>query len=294
MSGSEPGLPRPRRILLATDLEGGSDRALDRAAQLACQWQATLHVVHAMRPINADAWWPSTEQEDYLPEAEVERVERQIRNDLWQQPDDLVIHVAAGEPAAVIGKVAEREACDLLVTGMRTPSFASVPINTTTAQLLRRAPQSLLVVKARGYQPYRKVLVGTDYTREARLGLETAAAWFADADFALMHALDIPYRSLLMEAGRELQFTRMEHQAMTSFLDSAALAPGLRERIHTHVEFGHPETMLRDHGLANEVDLVVVGALTRGLAFHMVVGGNAVRIMQNMSGDVLMVRAPRS
>src|SRR5688572_30512216 len=39
---------RPSRILLATDLTSRCDRALDRAVQLAREWDAQLHVLHAI------------------------------------------------------------------------------------------------------------------------------------------------------------------------------------------------------------------------------------------------------
>ncbi len=293
MRESDSGVQTPRKILLATDLDSRSDRALDRALQLAVQWQAVLHVVHAIRPDHADAWWPAAGYAESVEKADAELVERQIRCDLRASPDDLVVHVAAGEPAAVIEQTATREGCDLIITGSRGAAHVG-PINTTTAQLLRRAPQSLLVVKARPHGAYRKVLVGTDFTRESRLGLEAAATWFGGADLALMHALDIPYQSLLMADGREHGLARMEREAMASLLAEADISPALREQIHTHVEFGHPELMLRNHGLANDVDLVVIGALSRGLAFHMLVGGNAGRIMHSAAGDVLMVRAARA
>src|SRR5690606_38677907 len=40
----------PRAILLATDLDGRCDRALDRAVALARQWQAKLVVVTVVEP----------------------------------------------------------------------------------------------------------------------------------------------------------------------------------------------------------------------------------------------------
>src|SRR5699024_10481074 len=48
----------PRRLLLATDLSSDCDRALDRSAQLAIQWDVPLHVVHALAPEpRSGAWW---------------------------------------------------------------------------------------------------------------------------------------------------------------------------------------------------------------------------------------------
>ncbi|HET7301558.1 MAG TPA: universal stress protein [Oleiagrimonas sp.] len=282
----------PRRILLATDLSSHCDRALDRAVQLAGRWKATLHVVHALRPeTGTGAWWAPGGGEPQAGEAQIALIERQIRRDMPVELNDLEIHVDVGEPVDVILRTAEREGCDLIVTGANGPTFASIIIHTTTEHLLRRAPQSLLIVKARPHGVYRQVLVGTDFTAESRHGLETAATWFAEADFTLMHALDIPYRSMFLEAGREDAFARLEHETMESFVASARLPEAVRGRVATRIAYGYPEAMLSEHGLAHDVDLTVIGALARGLVFHMLMGGNAARIVQTVPGDVLMVRS---
>lgn len=292
MSQDETRSGPPRRILLATDLSSHSDRALDRAVQLADRWRATLHVVHALRPeTRTGAWWSPGGGEPQVEEAQVVLVERQIKRDMPVKPDDLKIHVDVGEPVDIILQTAEREDCDLIITGASGPTFASTIIQTTTEHLLRRAARSLLIVKTRPHGIYRQLLVGTDFTIESRHGLETAATWFAGADLTLMHALDIPYRSMFLEEGRESEFARLEHATMEEFVASAQLPESVRSRISTRIVYGYPEAMLSEHGLAHDADLTVIGALAKGLVFHMLMGGNAARIVQAVPGDVLMVRS---
>jgi len=48
MADALPTFTPPKKVLLATDLSARSDRALDRATQLARQWDAGLVVVHAL------------------------------------------------------------------------------------------------------------------------------------------------------------------------------------------------------------------------------------------------------
>lgn len=301
MSDAERIMRPPQNIVLATDLDSHTDRAMDRATQLARQWHATLHVVHVRQPDVVDAFWPAaegafwpaTDGASSADAAKADMIKRQIRCDLREVPDDLVIHVVEGEPAQRILDIAARVQCELLVVGSRGPSFAGVALHSTTAPLLRRSPHPLLIVKSRPRGAYDHVLVGTDFTTESRHGLETAAAWFAPAHFTLVHALDIPYRSMLLEAGREQEFSRMERDTMRSFVAAARLPDEVREHMQTLVEHGPAEIMLRKHGVDNDVDLTVVGTLKRGLAFRMLVGGNAVRIAQTVPGDILMVRASR-
>lgn len=286
-------LPQPpHAILVATDLSSHCDRALDRATQLAQQWAADLHVVHALRAESGPgSWWPVVGDKPATATEGAEQAERQIRHDLPGDPERLTVHVEEGDPASVILDVAARESCELVIVGTSDPGWGDIVSHTTTEQLLRRLPQSLLVVRARPREPYRRLLIGTDFTPESRVGLETAAVWFGDAELDLLHALDIPYGSMFLAAGREDEFSRLEHDAMASFLAEARLPEGARERIDARIAYGYPEALLSRHGRAHDVDLTVVGALTRGLMFHLLVGGNTARIVHSVPGDILMVRS---
>src|SRR5690606_30715182 len=183
----------PARILLATDLGARSDRALDRAIQLAGQWQVPLHVVHAA-PRDAAGAWSAADT--------LASIRQRIRRDLDHAGVEAGIHVEEGEPAAVILEVARRERCDLVVVGDADDVPGRRLLGNTVDTVVRSAPASVLVVKQRPRDAYRRVLVGTDLTPESRHGLETAAALFPDARFTLLHALDIPYESLWLDPSR--------------------------------------------------------------------------------------------
>jgi nucleotide-binding universal stress UspA family protein len=290
---SSPLAPPPRCILLATDLRSHGDRAFDRAVQLAQAWRVPLHVVHVL-PRGSDDSWPATADQPSWRHgaAAAARVERQIRRDLRGEVADLGIHVAEGEPDQVIPEVATREGCDLIVLGASENAGAG-SLGPVTEQLLRKSPASLLVVRDRPRGDYTHVLVGTDFTAESRHGLTTAAAWFPGARLVLMHVLDIPYRSLWLDAGHGDELARLELATMRAFLDDTPLAPDVRERVLPRVEHGHPEIVLRDYAIGQEVDLVVISAFRRGLAFHLLVGGTSRRIVPAMPCDVLLVRAAR-
>lgn len=84
----------------------------------------------------------------------------------------------------------------------------------------------------------------------------------------------------------------MELATIEAFIAGAALPDAVRQRIQPLVEHGHPEIMLRNYVLEKEADLTVIGALKRNLAFHVLIGGTARRIVQSVPGDILVVRAP--
>jgi nucleotide-binding universal stress UspA family protein len=273
-TGPSPVPRRFERILVASDLGARSDRAVDRARQLADAWQVPLLVVHVM---------PRTPGS---PEPVRQRVERELRRAV----PAAAIHVLEGEPADAILELAAREGCDLIVLGDGGGSPAQPVAGSTTQALARKAPCSLLVVKRRPQGPYQRVLVGTDLTEESRHGLETAAALFPLARLTLLHALDIPYASLWLAPDRRGELLRMEHATIEAFADEAKLDPAMRARLELVVEHGHPEIMLGDRALEQEDDLVVIGAYRRGIAFHVLLGGTTRRIVQVAPSDVLVVR----
>jgi nucleotide-binding universal stress UspA family protein len=101
-SSRSPSLPR--RILLATDLSGRCDRALDRAAQLAAQWRAKLVVVHALEwdyqaPAETVREVPSWRR-DRNSRAAV--AERQIHEDLLDHNVPFEVVIEEGEPSALV------------------------------------------------------------------------------------------------------------------------------------------------------------------------------------------------
>jgi nucleotide-binding universal stress UspA family protein len=293
MNAATTRVTPPKRILLGTDLSARCDRALDRAAQLACQWQVPLLVVHAAPRTTVESWpaaddvpsWRQTPDQTAV-------IERQIRRDLGERIGELTILIAEGDPAQVILEAAAREGGDLIVLGAASGSLGGGLLGNTAEQLVRKSPASVLVVKNRPHGDYRRILVGTDFTAESLHGLNAAATLFPEAQLVLMHALDIPYQSLWLDPAHRQDFARMEMATIEAFIASASLPDDVRQRIQPLVEHGHPEIMLRNYVLENDADLTVIGALSRNLAFHVLIGGTARRIVQAVPGDILVVRAP--
>ena len=286
-------LTPPRILLLATDLRARSDRATDRARQLARQWHARLHVVHVLRPA-PESWLEppaGLESEPPLPSTDATRATHQLRREFADDSDDVELHVVEGTPADAILELAAAIGCELIVLG--TDDEPPVErLGRVLETLLRRSPISLLAVRARPRGAYARVLVGTDFTTESRHGLEAAATWLPAARLTLMHVLDVAYQSLWLDASHVAPLLAMEHDTMQAFLAATPLPAGAMARLQTRLEHGHAERVLREVAIADDVDLVVISASRRGLAFHILVGGTVRRIVPAAACDVLLVRAP--
>lgn len=279
----------PSAILLATDLSARCDRALDRAALLAARWHATLHVVHAA-PLDDASPWPDPDAAPTSLDDLTEAVRERIVGDLRSAVPELVIHVQSGTPTEVILEVAEREACDLIVLGDARDTLRHQLLGNTVETVVRKSPVSVLIVKRRPRNAYKNLLVGTDFTAESRRGLQVAGDLFPQAQFNVLHVLDIPYRSLWLDAAHRDDFGRMELATMDAFIAAAELGGEPLRDLQRSVDHGHAEVVLRQYALAHAIDLCVIGALRRGLPFHLLVGGSAHRIVQFVPVDIFVVR----
>ena len=125
------------RILCAIDLEKASERAFDRALNLAIISEARLHLLHAT-PTNVRFSWRATERRQYLTglreRAEAEGVKVRIEE---QQ----------GDPARLIVLHADARKVDLVVLGSnRRRGWRRLREGSVSERVLRRAAWPVLIV----------------------------------------------------------------------------------------------------------------------------------------------------
>lgn len=274
---------RPHDILLATDLGPRSDRALDRALLLAQAWQARLLALTVLEPGG---------QGDL--QAARQRAERRLRADLDATDLPLTARVAQGPVVATVLEVAEAEDSGLIVTGVaRHEALSRMVLGSCVDELTRRAPRPLLVVRERARKPYQRVLVSTDFSSVSHHALETAAAWFPDAQFTLFHAFGNPYPTLggmgLAQA-RNAGHAQAEREA-EGFLKTAQLPDAVRVSLRLQFVHGDAGLLLHAHGLEHPSDLVVLGTARRSGVPRLLLGSVAQRILEQAENDVLVVPA---
>jgi nucleotide-binding universal stress UspA family protein len=85
----------------------------------------------------------------------------------------------------------------------------------------------------------------------------------------------------------------MEQEEMRSFVNATEMPQSMRARVLTLIEHGRPEVMVHNYVVERNADLTVIGTLGRGALFHLLIGGNAPKIVDATPSDVLVVRSPR-
>ena len=125
------------RILCAIDLEKASERAFDRALNLAIISDAKLHLLHAT-PVNVPFSWRATERLQYL---------TGLRERAEAAGVKVRVEEQHGDPARVIVLHANARKVDLVVLGSnRRRGWRRLKEGSISERILRRAAWPVLIV----------------------------------------------------------------------------------------------------------------------------------------------------
>jgi nucleotide-binding universal stress UspA family protein len=295
MNATDPASARPTRLLLATDLSPRSDRALDRAVQLAREWQAGLLVVTVMEtsarpdPLAVPVWPPFPDEA-----TREHRVRQQLARDAGNLAVPADLRVLRGDAAPAIADAAAAEACGLILTGVaRNEPFGRIFVGSTVEQLARIATMPVLVVRQRPRGRYRRVLVATDFSEPSRHALLRALALFPDRRIVLYHAHALP-NDITSTQARIRASRQVAAGEAAAFLDATGLDAATRQRIRVVVEPEAPEIGLSRYVMDHDIELVVHGTHGRTGLMQVLIGSVATQLLRWTPCDTLLVRQPRA
>jgi len=270
-------------ILLATDLSARSDRALDRAIDIARRRRCKLVVLHVVEE-------PSLVERLMArgSEADVEAAERTLRDIAGEVDVPIELALETGNPVEAIQRTARVRQCDLIVTGVaRDETLGRLLLGSTVEKLARESTLPILIVKKRPHRPYQHIVAATDFSEGSRQAMNAARAFFPTAQLTLFHA----YPTLRADPDQaEIEAARRAAERVADGFIANNLAqtglPGTR----LVLEHGLPEGVVPDYVRSHPADLMVVG--THGLTglLRTAIGSVAERLIYLTPCDALIVR----
>lgn len=289
----------PKAILLATDLSARSDRAHDRALQLAEHWQAKL-VMLVVMPQESSFSKPNhfrkdDEDDDDLP-TQAELVEERIREHLPESTAKIEIRVeAAAHIGETVLRVAEETGCGLIVTGIaRSDAMQRVALGSTVVWLSRHSSIPTLVVQRRPQGAYRRIGVASDLSDAAAGALRVAAQWFDDADARLLlHGYDLLLREFAGNTeSREASVSRAASEADKALREWRDLSLPKAQSPHWQLraELCNPIRLLRQASEDENLDLTIIATHGRSHLVDVLIGSVAKRLLETSITDTLIVR----
>lgn len=283
----------PRAILLATDLDGRCDRALDRAVALAREWRAKLVVLTVVEPEPA----PPPRREDVPPPQASEaalRAAARLRRDVGPVADDvdLELLVREGRIGDCIEAVAAAAGCSLVVTGVAHDAlFGRHFLGSTVTWLSRHGHLPLLVVRDRVHGAYARMVVASDFSPSSARALEVGRGFFPDTAASLFTAFDVPYLGL-RDGDRERGVGDV-HEATLQKARDFVVAHG-HAGMPVAAAHGDAATRLAEHAVAIDASLVVVASHGRSALFHLLIGSVAREVLDASPCDTLLVPEPKA
>lgn len=271
----------PRKLLLATDLSARCDRPLERARQLAAQWNASLDLLTVREgpqvPAEVVQWLAGP---DASAEAEFD-ARRDIARDFEGCGFPVSLHFADGDIADAIGQAATRLDSALVIAGAaRVNTLGEIFLGSTVERLARNLGRPLLVVRQRARTPYRRILVPLDFSAAARLALATAARLFPDAQLIVFHAQE-PGLEAPTDGGLRLRCER--------FLDDCGLPSEVRARIAIASAPGAPDASTARYVREHAVDLAVLGLHSQAGMLRLFIGSKGEQLLRSLDCDTLLV-----
>lgn len=267
-----------RRILLATDLEPHSDRAMERAVQLARQHCAILTALYAIRT------GAERKPLDNLPPHHIEAEMARHLERIPGAADLPLVVVATGGPVGLsMARHADLWNADLLVAGRAEPADGLGLISTVEKiGVIGRVP--LLAVVGKPFAPYATALVPVDFSELSRPALNAALAMVPTGAIRILHVYDAP--AACLAAGAE--------PSGGSFADDFAWLTGTLpirgQSVTTAIRLGSAVDEIVGEALVPPApDLIVMGSAGRSGLGRALFGSTAHDVLERMPCDVLIV-----
>lgn len=278
-----------KKILMATDLSGRSDRALQRAVMLAHEFAAQLKILHVVDESLLEAI--TLQHEAAAKEAIAAQVAAlplaaglSISQDVIRGFDYCDISVRAAEFEA-----------ELVVLGIHRHKTRELFQGTTAERVVRYGTLSVLVVKDAPRKAYERILVAADLSAHSHAATAMAARMAPKGEIYLLHAAHRPFTAFL---GRETQneLIRGERARISAEIEKTtrALASELgtgAPRFEILLKEGPVQRVIRDQVAALKPDLLAVGTHGRTGLAHAIIGSVAEDLLADAPVDVLAVKA---
>jgi len=262
-------MPAIRCIVAATDFSDFSERVVQRAARIAQQHDADLHLLHVVRPL--DLYPGLTLGSDEFGQHDKD-LQQQEQSRLDAMASSLSgefgirIHPVTrlGRAHAEIAAYAQSVSADLVVAGARGEStLMDLILGSTASRLLRLAACPVLIVRKPADDPYRRVLAAVDFSPVTSAVVSHALSLAGGAKVEALHVLG-------SEVEQRLRKARLAQLDVTDWLARRRAEAGAQldallgpieknESVVRLIEPGVPPAAICQRIEEHQADLVVLG-----------------------------------
>lgn len=292
------------KILVATDFDAASEAAVEMAIYVARQFDSKLdfiHVTSASRlneaPTEVNATSETQAAQAHRPKSARlgELAQKAVKEGVRSAETVLV----EGDPFERISSYAESEDVNAIIVGAGEVSASGqVFLGTTSARLRRWATKPVWIVKPGDCPPIQRVLCPVDMLSASSRALRNAVhiARKLDADLTVLTVAQAPLgkegtlaelRSPAVEYGPP-ERREPHHEVFDNFLRKFDFHSVRSEKI---IRLGNPRHEVVNVAREIAANLIVMGSAGRTGLPHILVGGVARRVAQELPCSIITVRS---
>ncbi len=279
-----------KEIVVATDLSPRTARAVERAAMLAKEQGAHLTVVSAV-----DDALPADMARDMAERAKA-KIDHQLQVLAQKNGFKATSHIVFGRHFEAILDAANDARADLLVLGRHRKGHVRELFRGSTGErVIRYGRLPVLLVRNIARKPYKRILIGADFSPASERAAGFACQHFKDAALEICHAFDMAFAGLMGGVRTGSKRTAKDEAAIAAMVEEEKRyflkrlgKPAHNLRFH-HV-IGQAEEVLRREVRRRKPDLLVLGTHGRGALARAVIGSVAENFLRDPPCDILVVR----
>ena len=311
MTGTDAGTESAvATILVACDFSETSERALDRACELALEHDAELICAHAVDLLPAAIGGPNpvvlpADLGGQLRDAARRKLES-VAERVAARGVAVSVETCSGMAGASLIETAERRAADLIVIGTRGLSgFKHLVLGSTAEQVVRRALCPVLTVHpgdCAELAAIRTLIVPSELSEDPSPAIEALLRFFGHPPATsprvlLVYSDHLPtYLQPLVE---DLGIDRIGFDEVSALLAErlAPTAARLEQKgfeVETVIREGEPSSVITELARERDADLIAMETHGRSGLAHLVLGSTAERVVQHAHCPVLSVRHPET
>lgn len=288
-----------KSILAATDFSVDGNNAVRRAALLAHEHGARLHILHVLNAAGCKPlrdWFSPTLDFD-LKAAQARDALRRLAVEISGAYDlTASVEVIVGDTFETLMRASEH--VDLVVLGRRGHGrFKELLVGRTVDRMLRIGRRPVLVVKTSVHGTYRRVLVPIDFTASSDAAIRVADRMRREEGMHVFHAINSRREAVLRDADVPEHVIResrlMEEGAVNARMRRKVSRLGLDgASMNYALAYGHPVRSTLRHAHRLGADLIVTGKQGRSTLGNFLLGSVSSRVLSEASCDMLIVPRP--
>lgn len=194
-----------------------------------------------------------------------------------------------GNPHEKIIEVAQKEGCDLIVTGRRgLTSFEKILLGSTAHRVINNSPIDVLIVPRNTKISLKKILAGTDTSEYGNKAVKKAGmiAKSYKGDLGVLSVIKLPIEPII-DLQEILEILRKDLEAHLVSLTEDVSKEGVKVEIF--VKFGEPYKVVIETAKEIEATAIVIGAYSSESQKSL--GSVGEKIIANSSCPVLIVKS---